>query len=208
GMGMSEEERRRIFEPFFTTKPAEKLGLGLTVAYGIIRQHGGEIHIESELGSGTTVRIMLPPAELQPQQPDSTHRTREDRALPDAIPPMLIISSEETLQHLIANILRRDGYEAVVRPTGKLGLEALAERNFALVIADSDIPEGGIEIVRQIKQQRPDIPIIIITEVGEQPTLAELVRAGVRQVLTRPFHLSDFRQALQEALSSRHITVP
>ena len=187
GIGMSDGVKRRIFEPFFTTKGPQKTGLGLSVAYGIIQRHGGEIEVESEEGKGTTFVISLPirqaarpwPASFRP----STKVAKEAH--------ILIIDDEEEVREVLARILELKGHRVTKAASGKEGLEAFQKTPFDLVFTDLGMPEmPGWEVVAALRKEQPHIPIVLVTGWGTQIDSQEAARREV-EVLSKPFLVEE-----------------
>ena len=143
GIGMTEEVRRRIFDPFFTTKGVTNSGLGLSVSYGIVKRHGGEILVESESGKGTTFILHLPigyeqeVAEQKVSQP--IREARQAR--------ILVIDDEEAVRDLLSQMLQAKGHEVVVAANGEEGIGRFKDAEFDLVFTDLGMPKiSGWEV--------------------------------------------------------------
>jgi PAS domain S-box-containing protein len=164
GVGMSKEVASKVFEPFFTTKSrAEATGLGLSTAYGIVRQSGGQILLDSDPGSGTMFRIYLPAvpsseAELAPPPP------RPSRTL--AKGSVLVVEDNDMVLDLTARILTRNGYEVVTAhsPTQAIQLCEDHPGDLDVVLSDVVMPEmSGIELARRLVEVRPGLKIIFMS---------------------------------------------
>jgi len=159
GRGMTEEIRRRVFDPFFTTKGVKGNGLGMSVAYGIVNRHKGEIEIESEVGQGTTVRIFLPV---------NLHATR--KIAETAVKPrkrtarFLIVDDEDPIRDLLAEMLVEQGHEVHTASGGKEGLEIFRSRMPDMVITDLGMPEvSGWDVATGVKALNPKASVILMT---------------------------------------------
>ena len=136
GSGMSAEVKRRAFEPFFTTKGVKSTGLGLAVAYGTIRRHGGEISVESTEGIGTTVTFWLPvpesaiPAIVAPAAPRPERKGK-----------ILVIDDELSVLDIVAEVLSAHGHSVTVAPGGREGLMSFAAGGYDLVLTDLGMPD-------------------------------------------------------------------
>jgi len=203
GPGMSPEMVRRIFDPFFTTKEAgEGTGLGLTISYGIIEEHGGRIWAESEVGRGTKFVIELPvvagvasaprrPAEQLPAVPVERRR-------------ILVVDDEESIQKLLAGVLEMDGHDVQVANNGREALERVAREPFDLIITDVKMPVmGGPDLYKHLHDANSPLARRVIFITGD--TVANETRHFLQSVenavLAKPFRLRDVRQAVQEALA-------
>ncbi|MEJ2186508.1 MAG: ATP-binding protein [Gemmatimonadota bacterium] len=155
GVGMSREVQERIFEPFFTTKP-EGTGLGLATVYGIVRQSGGQVHVYSEPGKGTTFRVFLPVS--TDATPGTTGHEPEPAVEPSEAEgaSILVVDDEAGVRSLVARVLRVHGYHVL---EAKNGAEALRQaREFGeapdLVVSDINLPDiSGRELARRFRDQ-------------------------------------------------------
>jgi CheY-like chemotaxis protein len=160
GIGMDEETRRKIFEPFFTTKEAGRgTGLGMSIVYGIIKEHRGYITVYSQPGQGTSVRIYLPALEEQPAKP-----TSHGMSMPNSgTETLLLAEDEEPVRENIAKFLRGYGYTVIEARDGEEALEQFrsASNEVALLILDVLMPQkGGQEVAEEARRIRPDIRIL------------------------------------------------
>jgi PAS domain S-box-containing protein len=198
GTGMAEPVRARVFEPFFTTKSVGKgTGLGLATAYGIVKQCGGTIDVESEPGCGSTFRVLLP------QSLEFAAGLAGGPVLP---PPsgsgtLLLAEDDPGVRRLLARMLRTGGYEVLEAPNGVDALR-LARQNadrLTALVADVDMPAiGGVELARRLARRGPQLPVLFISGVGADPlALGEFEACvGRSRFLAKPFT----EQALLEAL--------
>ena len=197
GVGMSDEVKRRVFEPFFTTKGVKSTGLGLPVAYGTIRRHGGEITVESAPERGTTVSFWLPlgtegetRAVAAPRPPDERRGT------------ILVIDDEEAVRDLVADVLSGKGHAVAVAAGGREGVARFAAGAYDVVLTDLGMPDmTGWEVARQIKATHPTTPVLLITGWGDVMTAPpETVVDGV---ITKPFDVTRLTSAVDQALRDR-----
>jgi signal transduction histidine kinase/ActR/RegA family two-component response regulator len=187
GVGMTPEVRSRLFEPFFTTKPVGKgTGLGLSTSHGIVKQHGGEIEVESAPGAGTTFRIVLPRAGPEPE-PEATAADVEPRAGTGMI---LLVEDEPLVRQLAKRVLSSAGY-AVVEAEDGAGALAAARRLHAidLLITDVVMPGiGGRELRDRIHADRPGLPVLFMSGYPALPGSGEdIAWAASDRVLAKPF---------------------
>ncbi len=161
GSGMDAATLARAFEPFFTTKPVgQGTGLGLSMAYGIIKQSGGYIWLYSEPGLGTTVKVYLPraadPAD-EPQRPPEVPRGRGET--------ILVVEDDEAVRTLTRRQLEEVGYDVMEAVSGREALELLsADSQIDLVLCDVVLPEmGGTELGRRVSAMRRKIPILYMS---------------------------------------------
>ena len=202
GMGMSPEVRARAFEPFFTTKEQGRgTGLGLATCWGIVRDAGGTIEIESAPGDGTVVRVILPSvdARVEPQPSDATDELRSGAGA-----TVLVVEDEAQLRALAERALTRAGFRVVTAADGIAALELLArgEMTVDLVLSDVVMPRlGGPGLARRIREERPDARVLFMT--GYADTEAFGADAGAVQdieVLRKPFTPAELVRAVRRGL--------
>jgi len=192
GVGMSEEVRLRCLEPFFSTKNEHGTGLGLGIVYGIVRRHGGKIDIESEVGRGTTVTILLPVHKDEVMPEPSITEEEEKKNL-----RILVVEDEPLVREVISVYLNTDKHHVETAVNGVDGLEKFGNGTFDLILTDRAMPQmNGDQLALAIKKINPEMPIVLLTGFGdlmlgsgEQPT-------GVDLVLSKPFTMSQLRDAV------------
>jgi two-component system cell cycle sensor histidine kinase/response regulator CckA len=202
GEGMAEETRLRIFEPFFTTKGlGEGTGLGLATAYGIVQQSRGVIHVESELGVGTTFRVILPLAE-------AASRPVELPATIDSLPgseTILLVEDEPAVRRLVSRTLRRRGYRVFEAEDGQAGLE-LAEAEgdeIDLLVTDLVMPRlGGADLAEKLQAQRPELPVLFVSGHAEPGDASPDARVEGARFLQKPFDEDGLLQEVRFLLDS------
>jgi two-component system, cell cycle sensor histidine kinase and response regulator CckA len=197
GCGMDEDVRRRLFEPFFTTKPPGKgSGLGLAVAYGIVKQMEGYIWFYSEPGRGTTFKIYLPlaGAATQAAAPASTPAGR-----PAGSERLLLVEDDEVVRAFAAEVLCRHGYEVILAGNGAEALERLEERGAPdLIVTDMIMPSmSGWELAERAARQYPDVRILFTSGyVGHRP----LPGGPDVDLLEKPFTVSSLLGRVRRVL--------
>ncbi|MBI5380088.1 MAG: response regulator [Nitrospirae bacterium] len=196
GYGMSEAVRRQAFEPFFTTKGPQNTGLGLSVTYGIIRRHGGDIGIESREGLGTTFTIRLPAGKgVAVKQEVETQPAAPKRAV------ILIIDDEENVRTILAEILMTQGHSVRMAASGKEGLDLFRDERHDLVLTDLGMPGmTGWEVAWAVKELSRETPVILVTGWGEDLN-PDTVREGtIDFILSKPFGVNDVLTLVVRAL--------
>ncbi|MFH1673578.1 MAG: response regulator [Pseudomonadota bacterium] len=202
GCGMSPEIRKRIFDPFFTTKDVNSSGLGLSVSYGIITRHGGEILVESKQGKGTTFIIRLPVALDARERVEKKFETAKcmKRAR------ILVIEDDIMVSDVLEEMLSSVGHDVITAPNGREGIERFKNSRFDMVFTDLGMPEmSGWDVARFIKDTAPNMPIAMITGWGAEFDQKQLRDAGIDLVVAKPFsidhivHLVDKATELKEA---------
>ena len=185
GHGMSPEIRDRIFDPYFTTKEmGEGTGLGLSVAQGIVKAHGGAISVYSEPGKGTTFHVYLPVT------PEKAREEKEpEKPLPTGAERILFIDDEPVLVEVGGRMLERLGYEVVVKTSSMEALELFRSGpgRFDLVITDLTMPRmTGDKLARELIGIRPDIPVILCTGHSKQVSEEKAKSLGIRAFVMKP----------------------
>jgi signal transduction histidine kinase len=198
GVGMTEEVRRRVFEPFFTTKGERGSGLGLSVTYGIVTRHAGEVEIASRPGHGSTFTIDLPAARVVPETPPPP-------ALP--APPwpgarVLVIDDEPSVREVIATTLDREGYRVTACADGRDATTRFDAEPFDLVVTDLGMPGlTGWDVAAHVKQRSPATPVILVTGWGDRFTAEEVRARGVDFLVSKPFALDQILSVARRALA-------
>jgi two-component system, cell cycle sensor histidine kinase and response regulator CckA len=201
GMGMDKETQSRIFEPFFTTKEMGKgTGLGLSTVYGIVKQTGGYVMVQSEEGHGSTFQIYLPRVDAAVEL-QATPVTRADFAGTETV---LLVEDEESVRQLVRETLISRGYKVVEAADGEAGLAAAAAHKgiIHLVITDVIMPGmGGRELVKQLAQTRPETKVLYLSGYTEDAIGSEGSIESGTAFLQKPFTLQNLSRKVREVLS-------
>jgi len=206
GAGMSEATQARVFEPFFTTKAVgEGTGLGLAQVYGFARQSGGGVRLQSRLGQGTTVSILLPVSERVTS--DCASAPVPVPAYELGVPPsasaaaVLVCEDDDDVAALVVDMLSQLGHAPTRVSTAAAALGALADgRTVDLLFTDVLMPGGmdGLTLAREASRRRPGLPVLLTT--GYTGNGAAAVPAGL-PVLRKPYKLEDLAGALRTVLA-------
>jgi PAS domain S-box-containing protein len=200
GCGIDPGDMDKIFEPYFTTKEQGKgTGLGLAVVSGIIKEHGGDIRVYSEVGKGSTFDVYLPLAVQQVEQasgkPVDIHQTGTER--------ILLVDDEEPIVHLEKQLLERLGYKVTMRVNSLEALEAFKANPDAydLILTDMTMPNmTGDQLARKLIAIRPDIPIIICTGFSERINKDMAKAMGIKGFLMKPVVKSEMARMVRKVL--------
>jgi nitrogen-specific signal transduction histidine kinase/CheY-like chemotaxis protein len=200
GIGMPETIRQRIFEPFYSTKGEGGSGLGLSMAYSIVRRHGGEIHVDSEPGAGTTFALTFPIAH-ESATPEPTPPTEEGHR------PFRVLVVDDNAQVLatLAEMMRRVGHTVTPAITARAALQDYANGQFDVVITNIGMADmNGWQFAERLRAVDPRVPLLFITGWGlREEDRARLAGLGVRRCLFKPVRPEDLDAALQEAVPLR-----
>jgi signal transduction histidine kinase/CheY-like chemotaxis protein len=213
GVGMGPDVRSRIFDPFFTTKGKAGLGLGLAVSFGIIRRHGGNIEVDSELGSGTEFRIVLPLAAVSADSitPEIVKPTPGPQPCISLVQDqvqtrILVVDDEEFVRELLKEILESEGCRVSLAESGTEALELFSASQFDGVFTDVGMPGmSGWELAHAIREQSEMIPIAVITGWGEAVGSNEQKAAGVDWVVAKPFTADRISELVKDINRQRGV---
>lgn len=202
GPGLDAWVRERIFDPFFSTKPlGSGTGLGLAVAYGVVRSHGGWIEVESEPGRGTTFRVLLPSAGTEASASDAPEPVPPDEGRGETV---LFADDEPLVRRLGRTALERAGYVVVEASDGEEAVERFREHGAGgvdLLVLDLSMPrKGGEEALQAIRALAPGVPALLASGHfdPERPDLGENV-----EELAKPYRPATLLARVREALDAR-----
>lgn len=205
GCGMDEHTRERLFEPFFTTKFTGR-GLGMAAVQGIVRVLHGAIMVDSQLGRGTTVRILLPaaqPTAFSAPTPPASEAPAETQGKPAATNTILVIDDEEMVCELVADALHLMGFQAFTACDGEEGERLFREyaSEIACVILDLTMPrQDGASTYHILRAIRPDIPIILTSGYSLQEVLQRLGGQKPDGFLQKPYPLEALRRVVESVI--------
>jgi two-component system cell cycle sensor histidine kinase/response regulator CckA len=210
GVGIPPELIEKIFEPFFSTKEVGKgTGLGLSTVYGIVKQTGGFIYVESEVGKGTTFRIFLPrpAAEAEAVAVPLAPVTEPGGPAADLTGhgTILLVEDEEGLRALNARGLTSRGYTVVEASNGVEAIREIEAREGAvdLVVSDVVMPEmDGPTLLKELRSRNPNMKMILVSGYAEDAFEKHLPEGGQFAFLAKPFTLKQLVAAVKDAMAS------
>jgi two-component system cell cycle sensor histidine kinase/response regulator CckA len=201
GVGMSKETQAQIFEPFFTTKEKGKgTGLGLSTVYGIVKQSGGYVFVQSEPDRGSAFRIYLPRVD----DPAETHGpTKTAQEATNGSETVLLVEDEESVRQLVKETLAAKGYRVLEAENGKAGLEVAQgfDGKIDMVITDVVMPGmSGRELAKQLVAQRPGTKVLYLSGYTEDSVVQQDVLGSGASFLQKPFTLQTLAKKVREIL--------
>ena len=201
GTGMTPEVRERIFEPFFTTKERGKgSGMGLATVYGIMRQHGGFIHVYSEPGQGTLFHVYLPA--LENSIAESTRQTASARSAKSlqGVETILLAEDHDSIRELVRQSLSRLGYQVLAAANGKQALHLADLEPPALAVLDVVMPQmGGAATAAELLRRSPQLPILFTSGFSENANNAVAHVPG-SHYLQKPYSPTSLASMIREIL--------
>jgi len=188
GTGMDEETRKRLFEPFFTTKGDGGSGLGLSVAYGIIKRHDATIEVQSQPGHGTAIAVLFPRAKGAPREvvapplPDSGQRPLR----------VLVVDDDQGVREVLRDMLVALGHRVMEFGSGEEALRGYRAGLYDLILTDLGMPGvTGWKLAQSVRAVDTAVTISLVTGWGDEVRPETLERAGVNHVVSKPFTLED-----------------
>ncbi len=200
GAGMDRETIAHVFEPFFTTKPEGKgTGLGLAMVYGVVKNHGGEVSLESEAGKGTTVKLLFPAladgARRIPRQVISKMPTPSVRQ-----GMILLVDDERMMLTSTRRMFEKIGYRVLPAISGMKAIEIYKKRagDIALVILDFMMPEmDGSETFEELVKIDPDVKVMLSSGYSIDDEIEALLQSGLKGFIQKPYDLSVLTREIE-----------
>jgi two-component system cell cycle sensor histidine kinase/response regulator CckA len=201
GVGIDKSILGRIFDPFFTTKEKGKgTGLGLAMVYGIVKNHGGFVNVESAVGVGTKFSVYLP----------SVSKSAEIATVPEVRTTggketILFVDDEETIRSLVKDILEEKGYHVLAAADGGQAVEMFRNNpdGIDLVILDMTMPVmGGRETFIRLKEIKPSVRAILSTGYSEDDHAREVLALGVKAFVQKPYRVDDLAASVRKTLDA------
>jgi two-component system, cell cycle sensor histidine kinase and response regulator CckA len=200
GTGIDKKTLERIFEPFFTTKgPGIGTGLGLSMVYGIVKQHGGHITCYSEPGAGTTLKIYFPAI-------DSEVKSEKPMDLVDpkmGTETILLVDDNESVRDLGEEMLLEYGYRVITASNGREALQIYSSEreNISLVILDLFMPEmGGKECLRALLRMDPKVRVLLVSGFTQNGEIRDALDSGARGFIGKPVDIPKFLEEIRKII--------
>jgi two-component system cell cycle sensor histidine kinase/response regulator CckA len=208
GSGMPPEVMAKIFEPFFTTKEVGKgTGLGLSTVYGIVKQTGGYVFADSEVGHGTTFRVYLPRHIVEHEDELAKDRPEKRKDTPardlTGTGRVLLVEDEDAVRNFAARALSRQGYEVLEAATGVEALEVMSREKgrVDIVVSDVVMPEmDGPTLLKELRKTNPDLKIIFVSGYPDDAFKKTLDENEAYAFLPKPFTLPQLAAKVKEQL--------
>jgi PAS domain S-box-containing protein len=201
GIGISQEHLERVFDPYFTTKQRGS-GLGLTTSYSIIKNHGGHITVESQVGVGTAVHFYLP---AFPERTPTKENREENLIMGEG--RILVMDDEEAIGELASEMLGRLGYEVTTAIDGAEVIELYKEAKdsgqpYDAVIIDLTVPGGmgGKKTIRELMKIDPEVKAIVSSGYSKDPIMADFREYGFTGVIAKPYKTKELSEVLHRAV--------
>jgi two-component system cell cycle sensor histidine kinase/response regulator CckA len=208
GVGMDEGIRRRIFEPFFTTKGAgHGTGLGLSVVYGIMKNHSGFISVESKPMSGTSFRLYFPISlsEISTKDLVAT-RDADITTTSNGKATVLLVEDEEHMLYLLEKILSKHGYKVLKTSDGETAIKNYQryKETIDIVLLDIGLPKiAGRDVLSEMKQANPNVKICVVSGYLEPELQLEIDRMGVKHFLRKPYTPDEVVTTIQSLIEEK-----
>jgi two-component system cell cycle sensor histidine kinase/response regulator CckA len=203
GVGMDKAIQQRIFDPFFTTKEMGRgAGLGLASAYGIIKNHGGIINVDSKKGKGATFNIYLAASEKE--------IAIQEKKLADEVlkgtETVLLVDDEDMILDVGGDMLGELGYKVLLARSGKEAVEVYSKHKdtIDLVVVDMIMPQmGGGEVYDRIKERNPDVRVLLSSGYSIDGQAAEILERGCNGFVQKPFSVEELSKRIREILDNK-----
>jgi PAS domain S-box-containing protein len=206
GTGIDPETLRQVFDPFFTTKaPGKGTGLGLSTVYGIVRDAGGHVHVDSVVGRGTSFTVYLPAEVADDAAPVRRDLAPEPaaRAVGDEV--VLVVEDEDSLRSTLARLLARRGYTVLEAAHGGEALRVSVEHQgkIDLVLSDFHMPGmHGRDLIDRLHEQRPELKVVFMSGSSAGPEHGEDRDAGPHPFIPKPFTVEELARTVRRALDA------
>ena len=196
---MSPKTIDHIYEPFFTTKE-EGTGLGLSIVYSIVKDHGGFIESDSNVGKGTTFRIYFPVLDSDVELKKNIEPKKTDKSL-YGNESILIVDDEEAVLKISEEMLVRNGYTVITAKNGEEGIIRYSENFPDLVLLDVGMPGiGGIKSLQEMMSVDSKARVVIMSGYSGNRNIEEARKLGAKAFLQKPYHITDLLYTVRGVL--------
>jgi two-component system, cell cycle sensor histidine kinase and response regulator CckA len=203
GHGIDDETRERIFEPFFTTKPVgQGTGLGLSTVYGIVKQSGGMVVVESQIGQGSTFRVLLP---LMKRERPRAAEAISDAPVGGGTETILVVEDDHSVRRLVRRVLQGGGYTVIEAASGvqALGLAQQREGSIDLVLSDILMPGmSGQKVVEGLRHHLPEVPVLFMSGYTEDAIQQHGELERDTYFIEKPFSPEGLSRRVREILDA------
>jgi CheY-like chemotaxis protein len=201
GVGMAPETQAHIFEPFYTTKEKGKgTGFGLPIVYGIVKQFGGYLAVQSQVGEGSIFRILLPEARHAPPH-GKAPPSEEKRAV--GTETLLLVEDEEALRRVTTEMLRSEGYRVIHASEAKEALLALNDSSIQIHLMLSDVVMPGMQgtdLAEEALRLRPGLKVILMSGYSDRRVMDQVLSQKEITFLSKPIPEEQLLRKLREVL--------
>ncbi len=200
GCGMSEEQKNKIFEPFYSTKVSGR-GLGMSAMLGIVRGHQGTLKIYSELGKGTSVKVMFPVSEAALEEEEQVqHEVFNGKGK-----TILVIDDESLLRKVATSMLATLGFTVITAENGLEGIEKYAEHqaDISIILLDMMMPVmNGEETFQKLRLMNPEVKVLLCSGYNEQEATQRFTGKGLAGFIQKPYRLNALSESIAEILAT------
>jgi len=198
GTGMDPKIKARVFEPFFTTRPGKGgKGLGLSVVYGIVKNHEGTVVLDSQLGKGTKVTVFLPRFIRE-----TIKSTISSERAPSTMNTILLVDDEEVIRQVGTRMLQKGGFDILVVENGEEAIQIFKkeQRNIKLVLLDLILPTiSGRDTAKKLREIDPNVIIVFTSGYGPKDR-PDLIQSGEEYFIQKPFQTEVLLKTIQDIL--------
>jgi CheY-like chemotaxis protein len=196
--------QKRVFEPFFTTKEmGAGSGLGLSMVYGFARQSGGYVSIESELGSGTKVRLYIPQTDLPPEPIENIDINSSPSGQRESV---LVVEDDPALLQVIVSFLERRNYQVTAAPNSSEALAIMDEReSFDLLLSDVILPGelSGPGLAAEINSRHPSTKVLLMSGYASEALEEKISQQKYAKLLQKPFNMGMLAREIRSVLQAK-----